>query len=408
MSYLLTFQKDILTGEIELPLSKSISNRLLMIRSLSGSRLDTDGLSDSDDTRVMAEGLKTAAEVIDIGHAGTSMRFLTAYFAATARAKTVTGSERMKERPIRDLVDALNQLDAGIQYLENTGYPPVRTSGRPLSGKTLHINGDISSQFVTALLLIAPTLPDGLTVCICGDLVSTSYVRMTLGLMRQAGVESLWTGQQITVAAQSYHPSGIGCEHDWSAASYWYECAALSAKVSILLKGVTADSLQGDAAAASLFKRLGVETRYISGGALLTKGTEQPTYFDFDFINAPDIVQTLAVCLCLKNIPFRFSGVRTLRVKETDRIAALRNELLKLGFILSAPHPDIIEWNGEKQPPQKEITIATYHDHRMAMAFAPAAMIFPGIRIENPGVVSKSYPNFWKDLATAGFSIAVR
>ncbi|MDR0712644.1 MAG: 3-phosphoshikimate 1-carboxyvinyltransferase [Bacteroidales bacterium] len=403
MLYQLAFQKDIFEGEIELPLSKSISNRLLMIRALSGSRqIDAAHLSDSDDTRVMAEGLTSDNEVIDIGHAGTSMRFLTAYFAATSRVKTVTGSERMKERPIRDLVDALNRLGADIRYLETTGYPPVRTSGRPLSGNTLHINGNISSQFITALLLIAPTLPDGLTIDVVGDLVSASYVKMTLGLMRQAGVKSFRNGRKITVAAQKYHPAGMNCERDWSAASYWYECAALSDRVSILLKGLTGDSLQGDAAVASAFERLGVETRYLPDGALLTKRTSQPTFFDFDFINAPDIAQTLAVCLCLKNIPFRFSGVRTLRVKETDRISALQNELLKLGFVLSAPHPDIIEWNGEKRPSQKEITIATYHDHRMAMAFAPAAMCFPNIRIENPEVVSKSYPNFWKDFARLG------
>lgn len=405
MKYTLNYPNEKIQGTISLPSSKSISNRLLVIRALSNEKFTLDRLSDSDDTQVLQEGLQSTSDTIDIGHAGTSMRFLTAYFAATGQAKTITGSERMKNRPIGDLVDALNQLGAGIHYLEKAGCPPVRTSGNMLTGNSVTISGSVSSQFVSALLLVAPVLPDGLIIRIEGKPVSASYIKMTLELMKQAGVQSKWENGMITIANQAYHSEGMTVERDWSAASYWYQLATLAGDADLLLEGLTAKSLQGDAIMSQMAYSFGINTGYTSEGALLTKHRNLCYLLGLDFTNAPDIVQTMAVTCCLNNTRFRFTGVETLRVKETDRIAALQAELMKLGYIIEETEPGIIEWNGARKEPLPQISIATYHDHRMAMAFAPAAIRFPGIQIEDPGVVSKSYPGFWNDLRSVGFVI---
>ncbi len=405
MKYTLRFPHQKLQGRIDLPASKSISNRWLVIRALCDKKFALHGLSDSDDTKVLQAGLESESEVIDIGHAGTSMRFLTAYFAATGEAKTITGSERMKNRPIGDLVEALNQAGADIRYLEKQGFPPIRTSGKPLSGNTVNIKGNVSSQFISALLLVAPSLPEGLNVRIAGDPVSASYIRMTLELMNRAGVKTIHGGNTIHIAPQRYRSDDVTVERDWSAASYWYEIASLADEAELLLAGVSETGLQGDAVVSRLFDMSGVHTEYLPEGALLTRTSVIGARRDIDFIEAPDLVQTMAVTFCLKNIPFRFGGVQTLRVKETDRIAALQTELLKLGYRIEAPEPGVIERGGKHAEPQREISIATYHDHRMAMAFAPAAMRFPGLQIEDPGVVSKSYPNFWDDLKSVGFVV---
>jgi len=406
MNYSLHFPGGKIEGRISLPTSKSISNRLLVIHTLSPDGFPIEGLSDSDDTQALQQGLQSVSDCINVGHAGTSMRFITAYFAATAQAKTITGSERMKNRPIGDLVDALNQLGAGIIYLEKQGCPPIRTSGKPLSGNLIEIKGDVSSQFITAMLLIAPALPDGLTIRIKDKPVSASYIRMTLELMQQAGVRSIWTDDTITVAHQDYHSEGMTVERDRSAASYWYQMAALASDAELLLEGVTEKTLQGDAIISQMARTFGVKTEYIPEGALLTKYKNRCLTLDIDFIHTPDLVQTMAVTCCLNNTRFRFSGVQTLRVKETDRIAALQNELLKLGYCIKETEAGVIEWNGERVEPQYLPCISTYHDHRMAMAFAPAAIHFPGLQIENPEVVSKSYPNFWNDLKNVGFVIS--
>jgi len=405
MKYILRFPDGKLQGKVCLPSSKSISNRLLIIRALSPQYFPLEGLSDSDDTQVLQKGLQSASDLVDIGHAGTSMRFLTAYFAATEQARTVTGSERMKNRPISDLVDALNCLGADIRYLEKIGYPPVQTSGKPLSGNFIEINGNISSQFISAMLMIAPVLSNGLTVRIKGDPVSASYIKMTLELMQQAGVHSIRENNDITVVRQNYHSEGMTVERDWSAASYWYQMAALADYIELLLEDVSEKSLQGDAIISQMACALGIKTEFTPEGALLTKHKNVCQWLDLDFINSPDLVQTMTVTCCLKNIPFRFSGLQTLRVKETDRIAALQNELLKLGYCIKETEPGVIEWNHERMEPQLPACIATYHDHRMAMAFAPAAIRFPGLQIEKPEVVSKSYLNFWNDLKNMGMKI---
>jgi len=405
MKHALNFPSGKLQGKIHLPASKSISNRLLIIRALSPDCFPLEGLSDSDDTQVLLQGLQSASDVVDIGHAGTSMRFLTAYFAATGQSKTITGSERMKNRPISDLVDALNKMGAGIVYLEKQGYPPVRTSGKPLSGNFIEINGSVSSQFISAILMIAPTLPDGLTIQIKGETVSASYIKMTLKLMQQAGVSATWKDNTITVARQDYHSKGMSVERDWSAASYWYQIAALSDDAELLLKGLTDKSLQGDAIISQMACSFGIKTEFIPEGALLTKHRNLCLMLGLDFMNTPDLVQTMAVTCCLNNTRFRFAGVQTLRVKETDRIAALQNELLKLGYCIKETEPGVIEWYGERTDPQQTVCISTYHDHRMAMAFAAAAMHFPGLQIDDPEVVSKSYPNFWNELENIGVKI---
>ena len=407
MKCTLQFPEGKLQGKVNLPSSKSISNRLLVIRALCKNDFLISGLSGSDDTQALQQGLQSASDIIDIGHAGTSMRFLTAYFAATGQQKTVTGSPRMKNRPIGDLADALNQIGADVVYTEQHGYPPVRTSGNPLSGKYIEINGNVSSQFISALLLIAPTLPEGLTIQIKGEPVSAPYIKMTLGLMLQAGVQATWKNNAITVARQDYRPEGMAVERDRSAASYWYQMAALSNEAELQLEGATEKSLQGDAIIAQMACVFGIKTEYTTEGALITKNRNQCITLWLDFSDTPDLVQTMAVTCCLSNIRFRFTGLQTLRLKETDRIAALQNELCKLGYCIEAKNTGVIEWNGERAEPQHPVCISTYNDHRMAMAFAPAAIHFPGLKIDDPDVVSKSYPNFWEDLKSVGATIVI-
>jgi 3-phosphoshikimate 1-carboxyvinyltransferase len=344
-------------------------------------------------------------EVIDIGHAGTSMRFLTAYYAATAQKKVITGSERMKNRPIKELVNGLNQLGAGITYAEKEGYPPVITSGTTLTGNSISINGSISSQYITALLLIAPSLPKGLKVEIQGELISSSYVKLTLGLMQLFNVEAAWEKNTITILPQKYQGHDISVEGDWSGASYWYEIAALSDNADITIHGLSENSLQGDAAVAKLFEKIGVKTTFSGNAAHLTKGKIEITNFEFDFINNPDLVQTFVVTLCLLNIPFTISGADTLRIKETDRIAALQTEMKKLGFTIDEIKPGVLHWEGKFGNSQKNIAIDTYKDHRMALAFAPAAIKTGEVLINDAGVVTKSYPSFWDHLKMLGFEI---
>ena len=394
-------------GSIHIPSSKSISNRMLIIRSLAGSGATLYNLSDSDDTKVLSEALDTESDVKDVGHAGTAMRFLTAYLSTQPGEVTLTGSQRMKQRPVGPLVDALKQVGARIEYLENEACPPLMIKGGGLSGGSIAIEAGISSQFISALMMIGPVLEGGLSIELKGKVVSASYIEMTLSLMNSCGAGARFDGKTITVPQGAYSMDGFRVESDWSGASYWYQVAALLPGSEITLPNLSQNSLQGDSALVQIFEPLGVRTTFNEEGLILrSQKQELPEQYVYDFTACPDLVQTLAVSLCTLGVPFRFTGTTTLRVKETDRILALQTELKRVGFVLSAdPRGEWLEWDGKRCDPEGDPLIRTYHDHRMAMAFAPLAIPLGKIAIEDPGVVSKSYPGYWTDLEKAGFGI---
>jgi len=382
---------------ISLPASKSISNRALIMNALSKNAGRIENLSDSDDTRVLLAAINSTNSVVDIGAAGTAMRFLTAYFAITDGEKILTGSERMKQRPIRLLVDALRILGADIEYVENENFPPLKIRGKKLSGKEISLDGSVSSQYVSALMMIAPALINGLKIKLEGKIISTPYIKMTAKMMNDFGVKVIFENETIEIPPQNYQPADFQVEADWSAASYWYELLSIAGQGRIFLKGLYKNSLQGDSEVAHLFENLGVTTKYIDDGVELLSNGKYTERFQYDFSGQPDLAQTLAVTCCMCGIPFRFKGVQSLKIKETDRIAALIAELKKLGFKLHEPAESELAWNGEKCDAEKNLSIKTYSDHRMAMAFAPVALKIP-LEIKNPEVVSKSYPKFWEDI----------
>jgi 3-phosphoshikimate 1-carboxyvinyltransferase len=385
-----------LDATIDLPASKSISNRALILNALACSPYQLKNLSASDDTRVLAQALESDSRDFDIGAAGTSMRFLTAFLSKTLGEWTVTGSARMKQRPIKLLVEALNSLGGKIEYIEKEGFPPLRIFGSALTGGEITLDGGVSSQYVSALMMIAPDMQNGLKIKLAGKVISKPYIEMTLRMMRDYGVKVDFSDYVINIPSQHYQPCACTVESDWSAASYWYEILSLAGNGSVFLSGLRKDSYQGDSRCAELFTQLGVETTYKDKGVLLTSNGEYTNFFEYDFTGQPDLAQTFAVTCCLRNIPFSFSGLQSLKIKETDRIAALINELRKFGFALRENGEGTLIWKGESCEAQRTICIATYDDHRMAMAFAPAALFRP-IVIENPQVVSKSYPRFWED-----------
>ncbi len=393
----LNIKAESLNISINLPASKSISNRALILNALAYSPYDIQNLSDCDDTQVTMKALDSNDRTFDIGAAGTSMRFLTAFLSKTVGEWVITGSERMKQRPVKLLVDALNSLGARIEYLEKEGFPPLRIFGSVLKGGEIRVNGGVSSQYISALMMIAPFMQNGLKIILEGNVISVPYIRMTISMMKEYCVKVNFENNVIEIEPQTYQPIKYKVESDWSAASYWYEILSIAGKGQIFLSGLNQNSYQGDSKVAELFMQLGVKTEYQKEGVLLTSTGNYTGKFEYDFVNQPDLAQTFAVTCCLKNIPFHFNGVESLKIKETNRIAALTNELHKLGYILNEPVEGQLAWNGERCEPAKEISIATYEDHRMAMAFAPTAMVTP-ITIEHPEVVSKSYPNFWEDL----------
>jgi len=407
MKNVISAPSEVVKNTIHIPSSKSISNRMLVIRALAGSGASLHNLSESDDTTVLQQALESEGHVIDIGHAGTSMRFLTAYLCTQPGEVTLTGSQRMKQRPIGPLVDALKQLGARIDYLETEACPPLKIKGGGIRGGSISIDAGISSQFISALMMIGPVLEGGLSIYLEGEVVSASYIEMTLSLMNICGAEASFDGRKITVAQGTYQVDQFRVESDWSGASYWYEVAAMLQGSDIILPNLDLDSLQGDAALVQIFKALGVSTTHNETGVRLHSQKQVlPALFAYDFTTCPDLVQTLAVTLCALGIPYRFSGTVTLRVKETDRIAALQTELKRVGFVLKAdPLGEWLEWDGSRCEPESDPLIRTYHDHRMAMAFAPLAITLGKISIEDPAVVSKSYPGFWRDLEKAGFGM---
>ncbi|MEN9918368.1 MAG: 3-phosphoshikimate 1-carboxyvinyltransferase [Bacteroidota bacterium] len=404
MKYKISAPKTICSN-IDLPASKSISNRALILKALSKSDQPIDNLSESDDTRVMIHAFGAGESTIDIGAAGTSMRFLTAYLAQTPGEWVITGSKRMQERPIKILVDALRSLGAQIEYLGNQGFPPLKIKGTALHGGEVYLSGGISSQFISALLMIAPTMRKGLTLNLEGNIISAPYIKLTLQLMDDFGVQAKWEESIIKVHPNEYKPTSFRVESDWSAASYWYSIAALSNEAKIELKGLNQNSGQGDSKVAELFADLGIDTEYTSNGVVLSKNGRTVKKLFHNFVNEPDLAQTFTVTCCMLGIPFLFTGLQSLKIKETDRIEALKAEMKKLGYIITDSENSILEWNGERTVAETEPVIATYEDHRMAMAFAPASLKINSIKIAEPKVVSKSYPNYWGDLQKAGFTI---
>ena len=392
-----------------MPASKSISNRALIINALCYNPYPVVNLSDSDDTRVLKDALFSNKSEFDIGHAGTAMRFLTAFLAKIVGEWTITGSERMQQRPIKILVEALTKLGANIEYLRNEGYPPLKIFGSHLKGKTIELDGSISSQYITALLLIAPTIENGLTLELKGEVTSQSYIRLTLELMAQFGIQYQWNKNTIVVPEQNYFPREFTCEADWSGASYWYAIMALADDGEIVLENLKLNSLQGDANIAAWFEPFGVASLQEEKGVRLIKSKNiQPEKLELDFIENPDVAQTMA-CLCVaKGIPFHFSGLKTLKIKETDRIAALQNELEKFGAEISEPANGELAWEGKLDMEMKDYIplVETYHDHRMALAFAPMAIAGLPMEIKDAMVITKSYPGFWEDLKKVGFEVS--
>lgn len=407
MKYLVSKSDSTLKGSIVLPGSKSVANRALIIHALSYSPYPIENLSDSDDTRVMSQVFNSNSNHFDIGHAGTAMRFLTAFLSQIVGEWTITGSDRMKQRPIGILVEALNKLGARIEYLENVGFPPLKIYGSHLKGCVLELDGSVSSQYISALLMIAPTIEDGLTLRLKNKIMSRSYIEMTLKLMEQFGVQHVWKGNEIYISEQKYVARPFSVEADWSGASYWYQMAVLSDEVDLELIGLSSDSLQGDAVQARWFEQLGIHTSATEKGSRLTKnGLPLPKFLQLNFIENPDVAQTFAVLCVMKQIPFHFSGLETLKIKETNRIAALQDELAKFGAEISEPAQGELKWDGTFRLEKQAVPeIETYHDHRMAMAFAPACQSHGPVAILDPMVVTKSYPGYWEDLKKVGFEV---
>lgn len=374
-----------------------------------------DNLSDCDDTSVIIRALRDNPHDIDIMAAGTAMRFMTALLAVKdGEEHLLTGTERMRQRPIGVLVDALRHLGADIRYAENDGYPPLIINGRKLEGGQLEVAGDISSQFISALLMIGPALSNGLTLRLKGEIISRPYIDLTLWMMREFGADADWSDfETISVAPKPYIERHYYIENDWSAASYWYEMLALAGgnDDELRLEGLMDGSKQGDSSVRYLFSLLGVKTVFdttqegVPTTVTLRRNGHHVPRLEYDFSNTPDLTQTFVVCCSLMEVPFHFKGLSTLKIKETDRIEALKREMRKLGYVIKDMNNSELLWDGERCEPDYSEGIDTYQDHRMAMAFAPAALCFDGLKINNPNVVTKSYPLYWDHLKEAGFGI---
>lgn len=409
MSYALMFLLQLPTNiraSIQLPASKSESNRVLVIEALARwqhlqkklPNYSIQNLSEARDTKILQNLLKSSDVRLNVQDAGTTMRFLTAFCAVTNRKAILEGTERMHQRPIGILVEALQELGAEINYLGEKGFPPLQIQAFQQKKNSISIRSDVSSQFVSALLMIAPVMKNGLQITLQNKVSSLPYIQMTLSLMKNFGVESKWIENTITILPQLYQMKDFEVEADWSAASYWYSVAAMAKKADIFLPYLKKNSLQGDSKIAQLMEFFGIKTFYEKDGVRICKvGEPEANFFEYDFSNQPDLAQTL-VALCVgKNITLIAKGVESLKIKETDRLQALQNEVRKFGFDFY----EIAEntWQLVKitdRMPTSPVWVDTYQDHRMAMAFAPLTYLYP-LQIENPQVVEKSYPNFWQE-----------
>ena len=391
-------------GDLTITGSKSESNRLLIIQALYP-QIEIHNLSKSDDSKVTLEGLKSKKNVIDINHAGTAMRFLTAYFAIQPHREIIlTGSNRMRERPIKLLVEALNSLGADITYEKEPGFPPLIIRGKEISINRVSLPANISSQYISALMLVAPALKNGLKIDLIGETTSFPYIKMTQSIMNQLGFETAFDGNQISIkSASSLNINHWKIESDWSSASYFYSIVALADRSEISLKSFFEESKQGDAALTEIYEKFGVKTTHSNGKIILSKITDfnPPNFITLNLKNTPDLAQTIAVTCLGLNIDCKLSGLHTLKIKETNRLTALKTEIEKLGGNVKITDRSLELLNTGKI--NENILIDTYNDHRMAMAFAPLGLRVP-ININNPKVVSKSYPDFWDDLQKIGFN----
>jgi 3-phosphoshikimate 1-carboxyvinyltransferase len=400
-----------INAEINLTGSKSESNRALVIAALSEGLVKVDNLSDADDTVVLnsiltrLQNRDDSLQHVDVGHAGTAMRFLTAFLSTLQGKFFLTGSKRMTERPIKLLVDALTGLGAAISYEAAEGYPPLLISGNfPQSSRDIKIKGNVSSQYLSALLIIAPTLPLGLSLEIEGDLTSRPYVDMTLKMLEETGIKHQWQGNTIRIEPQTFTPSKLTVEPDWSAASYWYSIVSLADQAIISLPNLKEISLQGDSRIEEIMLPLGVKTTRTANGIKLSTSEKGNQRAILDLKDCPDLAQTIIVAAAAKGLNLKFTGLETLKIKETNRVKALQNELAKIGVALMEEN-EVYTLECENLYFPEHVSFKTYDDHRMAMAFAPLSLVIPEVEIEDLHVVEKSYPDFWKDLQKAGFTV---
>lgn len=392
--------QNTLYGKINLPASKSISNRLQIINALSGGLIDIQNLSNARDTQTMKSLLADGLSIKDVKDAGTAMRFLTAFYAIGDKEIIIKGTERMHQRPIGILVDALNALGANIEYLEKNGYPPLKISPfQPIYAcQELEIDSTISSQYISALMMIAPYLPTGLWLKLKGEIASKPYIKMTLELMKSCGADVEMKGDKIQIKPSKYNSKKHFVESDWSAASYWYSFLALAEEGENTLDYLTENSIQGDSVIATIFEKLGVETAFIDSAAILKRvKVDLPSILEIDFSDCPDLAQTLAVFCALKGIELKMEGVESLKIKETNRVEALQNELAKLDVAMFEKEGSYIVKGKKLKHFNTSIHFNTYEDHRMAMAFAPLSLLGK-ISFDDESVVVKSYPDFWKEL----------
>tara|TARA_B100000700_G_scaffold307742_1_gene384567 strand:- start:37 stop:1209 length:1173 start_codon:yes stop_codon:yes gene_type:complete len=387
MNYKVFHPSKTVNCDIDLPSSKSISNRLLIIQALCEKSFKIINISNCDDSKSLRKALNFKENIINIGYAGTAFRFLTSYLSVQSGKKFIlTGSDRIKKRPIKELVKVLRKIGARIEYMEREGFAPLKIIGTELEGGGVEISGGISSQFISSILLIAPTLKNGIELKIKGELVSKSYLEMTLKLMREFGIKSSWKNNIIKIQSQNYLPIDYTVEADWSAASFWFEIASLSESCKIKLNGLNQNTIQGDIKAIEIFKHLGVNSKFENKKLILTKNKDLNPQSSYDLLDNPDVYQALRCSLFGLNRSSDFVGIVTLKDKETNRIFSVSTELEKL-------HSSKI--------------INTYKDHRMAMSFAPLCLRYGELQINDAEVVTKSYPNFWKDLKKSGFIISV-
>lgn len=404
MNVHISHSERILKGDLQITGSKSESNRVLILQALYPN-LKLKNLSNSDDSKVLQEALKKGSGTLDIHHAGTAMRFLTAYFAVKEGNEVVlTGSGRMKERPVKLLVEALNNLGADISYLEQEGFPPIKIAGKKIIEDNVKLKANISSQYISALMLIAASLPHGLKIDLEGQVTSVPYIKMTLELLQIVGIKGKFESNTINIQPKkSIEPKTVNIESDWSSASYFYSLAAISETSEIRLSNYRKTSLQGDSCVIRIYKHFGVETRFERESVILEKHPcKKPKKIVENLQDSPDIAQTIAVTCLALGIECELSGLHTLKIKETDRLVALKKEMEKFGARVKITEDSLHLFPAKEL--KTNISIETYNDHRMAMAFAPLALKIP-LEIKDAEVVSKSYPTFWEDMGSLGFKI---